>query len=234
MQKLLIISMVLTVLTACSGTAATEAPAAAATIVPFDLALGAPGASSTFAAYLLLDSSGARLVGGLRFSNNAAPTPIDAPERQVWLETVDDTLTASAQQAGETRYLGVLARGTLESPNGAAGYRLRNPVLTPLKWQETTVVTLAEAPAPFANAAVRVTGVLMTTASEALLIEQVGPGGVPDPTARQIKLAGPLRDAALLADLTATPGGAVRYGMVQVEGVWYGGKLVPLGIRPVR
>ncbi len=50
---------------------------------------------------------------------------------------------------------------------------------------------------PPSGQAVRVTGALVASASEAVLVEALDPGGVPAPQARQVKLRAPLRDAAL-------------------------------------
>jgi hypothetical protein len=238
MQKLFMFSMVMCiVLAACSrspGDASLPAPA----FVPLDTALASPRRSGPIGAYLLIDASGARLVAGLSFSAGTTPLSTDPPGRQVWLDP-DDRLAdivRRAQPSGDAQYLAVAVSGDLEGPGafgpeGAFGYRMRAPTLTPLPWQETTVALLAALPP--SGQAVRVTGALVASAGEAVLVEALDPGGAPAPQARQVKLRAPLRDAALLARLTAAPGGAVRYGMVQVEGIWHDGALVPLGIRKV-
>lgn len=238
MQRLFMICTFLAILVACGGGAPAATPVPSPVFVPLDAALGAPRPSSPIAAYLVVDASGARLVAGLSFSGGATPTPGDPPARQVWLDpgnAIDD-LVARAQPAGDTRYLAVAVTGVLEGPgafgpDGAFGYRMRPQTITPLPWQETTVALLATTPA--AGQAVRVTGALISSQNEAVLVEALGPGGAPAPQARQVKLRAPLRDAALLSRLTATPGGAVRYGMVQVEGIWRDGVLTPMGVRYV-
>ncbi|MDW8231172.1 MAG: hypothetical protein RMJ54_00165 [Roseiflexaceae bacterium] len=227
----------LAILASCGDTPASPS-APTPTFLPLDAALGALRTSSPISAYLLIDASGARLVAGLSFSSGATPTPADLPVRHVWLdpgEVIDD-LAARAQPAGAVRYLAVAVTGDLEGPgafgpNGAFGYRMRLRTITPLPWQETTVALLATTPA--VGQAVRVTGGLIASQNEAILAEALGPGGAPAPQTRQVKLRTPLRDAALLSRLTTTPGSAVRYGMVQVEGIWRDGVLVPMGMRKV-
>ncbi|MGQ9894471.1 MAG: hypothetical protein ACUVSY_11790 [Roseiflexus sp.] len=229
--------MICIVLAACSRSPG-DPSLPPSTFIPLDAALATPPGSRPIGAYLLIDARGARLVAGLSFSAGATPVPTDPPTRQVWLDP-DDRLAdivRRAQPSGDAQYLAVAAGGDLEGPgafgpDGAFGYQMRTPMLTPLPWQETTVALLAALPS--SGQAVRVTGALVAGAGEAVLVEALGPGGAPAPQARQVKLQAPVRDAALLAHLTATPGGAVRYGMVQIEGIWYDGTLVPLGIRKV-
>lgn len=235
MQRLFIICTCLAILTACSGGAPAATPVSAPTFTPLDAALDASYRSSPIAAYLLIDASGARLVAGLSFSSGGAPAPADPPARQVWLAPGDaiDSLASRAQPAGDVRYLAVAVTGALEGPgafgpDGAFGYQLRPQTIMPLPWQEATVALLATTPAT--GQAVRVTGALIASQNEAVLVEALGPGGAPAPQARQVKLRAPLRDAALLSRLTTTPSGAVRYGMVQVEGIWREGVLVPMGM----
>ncbi len=237
MQKLFMFSILCIVLAACNRSP-DDTSLHAPTFVPLDAALATPRKAGPFGAYLLIDANGARLVAGLSFSTGATPLPTDPPSRQVWLDP-DDRLAdivRRAQPSGDAQYLAVAVSGDLEGPGtfgpeGAFGYRMRAPTLTPLPWQETTVARLAGLPP--AGQAVRVTGALVASTGEAVLVEVLDPGGAPAPQARQVKLRAPVRDAALLARLTAAPGGAVRYGMVQVEGIWYDGALVPLGIRKV-
>jgi hypothetical protein len=238
MQRLFMIYTCLAVLSACGG-APDATPVPAPTFIPLDAALGAPRTSAPIGAYLLIDASGARLVAGLSFSGGTTPAPVDSPMRQVWLDpsgAIDD-IVARVQPAGEARYLAVAVTGALEGPgafgpDGAFGYRLQPRTITPLPWQETTVALLATTPAT--GQAVRVTGALIASQNEAVLVETLGPGGAPAPQTRQVKLRAPLRDAALLSSLTAAPGGAVHYGMVQVEGIWRDGVLVPMGMRKVQ
>jgi hypothetical protein len=238
MQRLFMICTFLAILAACGGGASVATPIPVPVFIPLDAALDAPRPSSPIAAYLLVDASGARLVAGLSFSGDATPAPADPPARQVWLDPGNaiDGIIARAQPAGDLRYLAVAVAGTIEGPgafgpDGTFGYRLRPQTIAPLPWQELTVALLATTPAT--GQAVRVTGALIASQNEAVLVEALASGGAPAPQARQVKLRAPLRDAALLSRLTTAPGGVVRYGMVQIEGIWRDGVLVPMGVRKV-
>jgi hypothetical protein len=79
---------------------------------------------------------------------------------------------------------------------------------------------------------VRVKGNLLVSGENALLVEELGPGGVPPVLAHQIKLAEPVRDKQLLARLAASNGGKARYGRVEIEGFWRSGELLAFGIMP--
>ncbi len=237
MQQLFMICTFLAILAACGGAPAAT-PVPTPTFIPLDGALGAPRPSLPIGAYLLIDAGGARLVAGLSFSSGATPMPVDPPARQVWLDpdSAIDDLAARAQPAGDSRYMAVAVTGALEGPGsfgpgGAFGYRMRPQTIVPLPWQETTVALLAATPS--SGQAVRVTGALIASANEAVLVEALGLGGAPAPRARQVKLRAPLRDADIVSSLTVAPGGAVRYGIVYVEGIWRDGALVPMGMRRV-
>lgn len=237
MQRLFTICTFLAMLVACGGAPAAM-PSPAPAFVPLDDVFVAPRTRQTVGAYLLVDSGGARLVSGLSFSGGITPAPVDPPARQVWLDPGDslDAMVAGAQPAGEARYLAVAVTGVLEGPGafgpeGVFGYRMSIQNIAPLPWQETTVALLTITPAT--GQSVRVTGALVTSASEAVLVEALDPGGAPAPQSRQVKLRAPLRDSALMSHLTRTPSGTVHYGMVQVEGIWLDGVLIPMGIRQV-
>ncbi len=239
-QGFLIIYAIATLLASCNLAVPGVAPVTTRALVPLDTALAAAPAPATAAGYLLRDSAGFRLVGGLSFSAGADPTPIDPPVQQAWIDAsaADAALSAGMQPAGDTSYMAVLVTGMFEGPGsygpgGIVAYYVRDPAIVPLSWQETTIALLVATPDRFEPVPVRVTGALVASASEALLVEAIGPGGLPVPSARQVKLRAPVRDTALLAMLTAAPGGAVRYGKVQIEGVWRNGELVPLSIRIV-
>lgn len=239
-QWFLIIYAIAALLAACDLAAPGVAPVTTQAPVPLDTALAAAPAPATVAGYLLHDSAGFRLVGGLSFSAGADPTPIDPPAQQAWIDAgaAATALVAGMQPSGTRSYMAVSVTGVVEGPGsygpgGIFAYRVRDPAIVPLTWQETTVALLAATPDRFERVPVRVAGALVASASEALLVEAIGPGGIPAPAARQVKLRAPVRDAALLAMLAAAPGGAVRYGMVQIEGIWHDGALVPLSIRIV-
>lgn len=196
-------------------------------------------AQVSVAGYLVVDDAGARLLDGLSFSAGATPAPLSGPAAQIWLGPATSmTLGGALRQAGRLRYAVVVARGRLEGP-GAYGpadayhYRMSDPRLDPIAPIETSVAQLLDSSAAYQGQLVRVVGSLLTRSDSALLVDRLGEGGLPQPGARQIKLRGPLRDTALLEHLRGAPGGAVRFGQVQVEGFWREGQLTPLAFLPV-
>ena len=70
---------------------------------------------------------------------------------------------------------------------------------------------------------VEVPGTLIVKDTEALLVEAVGSGGVPEETAAQIKILQPFDDPDLFATLESSA--AIRYGPATVTGLWQGNGL---------
>jgi hypothetical protein len=201
--------------------------------------LPAAGVQVTTVGYVVTDDTGVRLLDGLSFSAGAVPQPLSDSARQIWLETESvQALGGLLQGAGAMRYAVVLARGRIEGPggygpNGGYGYRMRGAQLQTIAPEETSIATLIGAAAAYEGRLVRVTGGLLARSNSALLVEHLGPGGIPEANARQLKLHGPIRDQALLGRLKSMAGGAVHFGQVQVEGLWRGGQLTPLAILPI-
>jgi hypothetical protein len=196
------------------------------------------GSEITTVAYVVVDDAGARLLEGMSFSAGAAPQP-SSDTGQVWLGTdVVRSLGGLLQRAGGVRYAVVLARGRLQGPgvygpDGSYRYQLSDPRLQTLAYEETSIAALLDNAAAYEGRLVRVAGGLLARNDSALLVEQLGAGGLPAPGTRQVKLRGALHDAALLGRLKGTPNGAIHFGQVQVEGIWRGGQLAPLAILPI-
>jgi hypothetical protein len=138
---------------------------------------------------------------------------------------------------GETAPSGslVLARGRLQLA-GASGQReLVVESLVVVVPEETSVGALLDRSALYNGRLVRVNGGAVISGSSAVLVDQLGDGGIPQPGARQIKLRPVARDEALLARLrTSSSTGdqqGPRFGRVQIEGYWRDAALVPLIIR---
>jgi len=223
---------------ACDSSVAPLAPTAAPPLdfMPIDqvLAHQPGGAEVRTAGYVIVSDAGAELVGSVSFSSGPAPQVLDAKDARIWLGLdVAPTLKGTLRSAGAVRYAIVLARGRLEGPGtygptGGYRYQMMSPSLQPLAPEEVTIVALLAGPRQ--EQLVRVVGALLARADSALLVEDLGAGGLPAPKARQVKLRAPLRDVALLAKLRGSPNGAIRYGQVQVEGFWRDGVLTPLSI----
>jgi hypothetical protein len=227
-------------LSACSPAATPPqplpTPLPAALRLPGEVLDGLPPANEvTIAGYLVTDTSGARLLGSILFDANGVPRPLATGVEPIWLGVdAAKSFPGNLRTAGELHYAAVSARGRLEGPGvfGPVGYpyQLLAPDVQPLAIQETTVADLLDQPSTYTGQMVRVLGGLLVRDNAALLVDRLGPGGVPVAKARQIKLSGSLRDQALLDRLKGAPGGAVRFGQVQVEGVLRGGVLMLLSI----
>jgi len=196
------------------------------------------GAEITTVGYVVVGDEGARLLDGMSFSAGATPQPL--PDTgQVWLGTdVTRALGGLLQRAGDVRYAVVVAHGRLEGPGiygpgGGFRYQLNDSRLQTLTHEETSIAALIDNAAAYEGRLVRVAGGLLARKDSALLVEQLGAGGLPAPGTRQIKVRGPLRDVALLERLKRTSNGAIHFGQVQVEGFWRSGQLAPLAILPI-
>jgi hypothetical protein len=227
--------------TACSDAVPAVGPAPQPTPISFTpiekiLALEAAGREVSTAGYLLVADAGAELVDRVSFSAGATPRPLAGAEARIWLGAdIVPSLKGMLRSAGDTRYAIVLARGRLDrpgnyGPGGIYRYQMTAPTLQLLSPEETTIATLIDQSADYDGRVVRVVGALLSRSDSALLIEKIGTGGMPAPKARQIKIQAPIGDKALLDRLQGPPGGAIRYGQVQVEGFWQDGMLVPLSI----
>jgi hypothetical protein len=198
----------------------------------------AAGAEITTAGYVVVGEAGARLLDGMSFSAGTAPQPLPGAG-QVWLGTdVARSLGGLLQQAGGVSYAVVVARGRLEGPgvygpDGSFRYQLNDPRLQTLTHEETSIAALLDNAAAYEGRLVRVAGGLLARKDSALLVEQLGAGGLPAPGTRQIKVRGPLHDVALLGRLKRTSNSAIHFGQVQIEGFWRNGQLAPLAILPV-
>lgn len=187
--------------------------------------------------YLYSTAAGAALVGGLSFSHGSIPTPL--PEAgAIWLPAPVALPTATPlEQVGSVRYLIVRATGTLSppgsyGPGGAYPYQLADVTLAPLSLRELSIPLLLDNSGIYDNQPVHITGQLLFSQSTALLVERLGSGGVPESSARQIKLLGPVEHGPLLDRLTATASGNAHFGPVQVVGIWRRSALYILAIIP--
>jgi hypothetical protein len=190
----------------------------------------------TTAGYLVVDSAGAMLVDGLGFTAEGAPRLLDSDQDRIWLGAdIGTSLKGDLRAAGSLHIATARARGRLEGPGtyGAGGsyrYQMIDPSIELIGAQETTIGDLLDHSAGYEGWLVRLVGGLIARDSSALLVEQIGSGGLPEPKARQIKLRAPLQDRVLLGRLKGVSSGAIRFGQVQIEGFWRDGVLIPLSI----
>ncbi|NNJ13557.1 hypothetical protein EKD04_024845 [Chloroflexales bacterium ZM16-3] len=188
--------------------------------------------------YLYMTDAGVALVGGLSFSHGDTPTPLDALGA-IWLPSPPPLpADAPVESAGATRYLIVRAQGQLSAPGsygpgGTYPRQLTEVLLEPLGVRELSIPLLLANSGIYDNQPVRLSGqLLLGGTTTALLVDRLGSGGVPEPSAQQIKLTAPITDEQLRARLTATPGGTARFGPVQIIGIWRRSSLYPLAIIP--
>ncbi|HMQ32060.1 MAG TPA: hypothetical protein PKD53_15130 [Chloroflexaceae bacterium] len=235
MRRLLTLVIPL-LLAACGGPAAPAPAAPPAPTVPTIgelLAAPAPGPVEAVG-YLFSSPGGALLVEALRLAGAGAPAPLDSAG--IWLGEAPPLPPDALTRAGEVSYAVVAAAGRLEGPGqygpgGRYSYSLAEPVIEARPPRDLTIPLLLGNSALYEGQAVRVRGQLLASPGTALLIESLGPGGVPDASALQVKLAAIPADPAL-ATLQRSGDGRVTYGPVEVVGVWRAGRLYPLSIVP--
>lgn len=235
MQRALtpILALALT-LAACAPAAQTPPTPPPAPTLPAVAELldqGAAGPIRTVG-YLYAGPEGTVLADSLRAGEAGPP----GPGAGVWLDgapalPADSPTTA----AGDARYTIVEARGTLEGPGqfgpgGRYAYRMVAPELRPLSVRELTIPLLLQNSGLYEGQPVRLEGQLIATGDSAILVERLGPGGVPEAAALQLKLAAPPRDPAVAAGLRQAGSGDVRFGPVQITGLWRAGRLYPLSV----
>ncbi|NJM07645.1 hypothetical protein HC891_17845 [Candidatus Gracilibacteria bacterium] len=196
--------------------------------------IAAPPAAGllTTVGYLYIDADGARLVGGLTRSADEL-RPLGGDAAQIWLDTVPTSVAAELRANDQARYGAVRVAGTFAGPgrfgpDACFRYQLVDVTFTPLVASEVTIALLENNLAIYEQQVLQLRGNLLVGTSSALLVDQLGSGGVPAANARQIKLAQPIQDEALLAQLQGAPGAAARFGPVTIEGFWQHGVLYPL------
>jgi hypothetical protein len=190
----------------------------------------APGAVRAVG-YLVPAAGGALLADSLILDAGGALAPDLG--RAIWIDAPPPALGAG-EQAGA--FLLAELRGTLEGPgqfgpDGGFAWRLADVEANAVGVRELTIPLLLENSGLYEGQAVQLTGQLLLSGDSALLVERVGPGGIPATEALQLKLATPPRDPALGERLQAA-GARARFGPVQLTGLWRAGRLYPLAVLP--
>lgn len=230
----LITVLLLVMLAGCAPSA--NQPPVAATVVPVATVpavgelLSAPTSGEVVAVgYLLVEPAGAVLLDKL----DANGAPPNNSETAIWLS---EPLEFPGESNAAAQSPLVQAQGQLEGPgqygpDGRYRYQLAEAQLRLLGVRELSVALLLDNSALYEGQPVRLQGQLLLSADTALLMDRIGSGGVPDASSRQIKLATPLDDPTLEAQLQAGGGGGmVRFGPVEVVGLWRQSRLYPLMI----
>lgn len=162
----------------------------------------------------------------------AVPLPVSADSvdqtKGIWLA---EPLSAEVQQKLSVENTIVKLHGVL-SPPGAYGreqqfaYQFvaeQSHVLTP---ERTTIANLALNPQALDQILLRLEGTLLADPDAALLVDEVGAGGVPKANGHQIKLVRTALSPTLVDSLSGSAN--VRWGKVEIVGWWQNGTLTPL------
>lgn len=224
------------ILAGCSSTAPSQSTPPPAPTVPAvgELIEGAAAGAVKTVGYLYTTAEGSVLADSMWAGDGGVPAPADG--LGIWVEgapplPADSPTTA----AGAARYTIVEARGVLEGPGqygpgGRYAFRLTSPALRPLSVRELTIPLLLQNSGLYEGQPVRLRGQLLATGDAAILVERLGSGGVPEADALQLKLASPPRDPAVAAALRQAGSGDVRFGPVEITGLWRAGRLYPLNV----
>ncbi|MGB9737465.1 hypothetical protein [Chloroflexus sp.] len=229
MSKHLFAFFVIGLIWVCSGcTARQRLP------LPVDITEPATHGAQQVIAILYRDEQGSRLVNSLTVSADR-PLPLDTPPQQVWLGAIDPSDEVVLRTVGSVQYGFVVAQGRWLSagrygPGGAWSYALESPRLQAFEPETVDLAALLR-DNRYEGIIVRVQATLIVASGTSLLVDAIGPGGVPVSTARQIKVLYGERDEPLLERLEQS--GLVRYGSVEVIGRWQQGRLEPLLITPL-
>lgn len=234
-MRLLLTAFLMTILAACGAARQPAATAQPAPTVPAvaELLQGSAAGPVKTIGYLYSSPQGALLADSLSFDERGQAGP---PSQAIWVESPPELPPDTpSSQAGDARYTLVEARGQLEGPGqfgpgGVYPYQLVAPVLEALSVRELTMPLLLQNSALYEGQPVRLQGQLLARADSALLVERLGAGGVPADTALQLKLAAPPRDPSLATRLRSAGAGDVRFGPVEITGLWRGGRLYPLAV----
>jgi hypothetical protein len=229
-------------LAACAGPLAEPTPTLtpapdAATLVADLMQSGSPGGPAVLVGYLYADGQRAVLAPSLRYRPNAPPHPLpEGAAHQVWLGAAPEpAIVSSLQEHGSVRYALVQAEGQLEGPgtfgpDGTYPYQMRPTAYMVVTPRAATLAEIASSAHAYEGQYVRVQGVLLASDDSLLLVDAVGDGGVPAPGSTPVKLIWSLRDRYVLERLTQSSSGEVRFGAVQIEGIWRDGTLRVLAL----
>lgn len=179
--------------------------------------------------FLVPMNDGAALVGGLSFAHGE-PQALEE-SGTLWLPGLRVFPAASPNAAmwQLVQVGGVISAPGSYGPEGAYTHQLEQIRIQALKINDLSIEQLLSTSRKYANQAVRIRAQVLISESSALLVETLGAGGVPDASARQIKLNGAIERGALLERLQAS--GNTHFGAVEVVGIWHEQSLYVLSIR---
>lgn len=222
--------MIVIMITGCGRAPVAPAPTAVSqptTVLLADLA-PLPTGPQTVTATLITMSAGAALAATV-VRSDAGIVPLE-PQQVIWLGPVDlpPDLTDNPLAAQVVQAAGIVEGPGSFGPDGAYRYQMRDPTLRPLPLRTIDMALLVQNSALYHEQAIQLRGELLLSASSAILSERSGPGGVPAEDTRQIKLAAFAANPVLAEQLRSGSGEDVRYGTVEITGIWRDNRLYPL------
>lgn len=229
-SRLFALLVLLFLLTACASDPPAPLPsasgAAAPEIQPLNAVLQSPGQWS---------GRSFTLVSPVRIGENERVLTDNALEEGstssdasgIWLaEPLPDEVRSQLEEG-----VGIVQLHGQLSPPGAWGrgqqwsYQFTADQARVLQPERTTIVNLALNPQALNRIVLTLDGTLLVRGDTALLVDEVGEGGVPAASASQIKVADDAIDASTTQRLAQS--GEVRWGEVRVVGWWQDGVLTP-------
>lgn len=219
-------------LLSCSSSPIVSTPAPLPTVLSFipltDLHPQAERRISTLV-YLLPEGQGASLHDALSFEQTS-PASLTPADLRIWCDP------GCAGQLAAGGVLTVVAQGVLDGPGafgpqGAYRWQLKDARLLPQVAEETSIANLLQRISYYNKRLLRVQGIVLLSKDSALLLDQIGPGGMPTATTQQLKLRWLHPDQQLIQRLKLLPGTDIRSGSVQIEGYMSNAALVPLSVR---
>jgi hypothetical protein len=183
----------------------------------------APATNVAVVGYLMQTAQGVQLVSGVSFASDP-PVALEAATTLALPNLVADPAWFDAYGFGLVRVRGALER------DGTGALRIDEAQVEPIVPRSVRLSELLASSATSEGQLLQVRGELLGGRGTDLLVEELGPGGVPTAAARQIKLVTAAEDPALLRRLVNT--GSAYYGSVEVIGIWRGGVIHALTIMP--
>ena len=190
------------------------------------LAAPTPG-QRTVVGILLVTPEGSVLADQIQLGA-AEPLPLNGQALWLGVTPALPRASPSAPDGLIVEASGKLVGPGAYGPDGRYRYALEQTTLVPRTVRDLSIALLLANSALYEGQPVRVQGELLTSPDSALLVEQLGSGGVPAAGALQVKLAAPPRDPALAAGLHTSVNGRTSFGPIELMGFWRGGKLFPL------
>ncbi len=216
---------------ACSEQSVLSTPAPLPTMVsftPLDELQARAGSRISTLVYALPEQQGVSLHDSLSFAQTL-PISLTPVELRIWCDA-----SCAGQLPSNTATV-VLAQGVLDGPGsfgpqGIYRWQLKSSRLIAQTAEEMRLPALIQHMQELDMRLLRVSGTILLNKDSALLIDELGPGGIAAATAYQVKLRWLHTHDQILEQLQLLPGSDIHSGPVQIEGYMLNGRLVPLSV----